>query len=103
MRTITEILKDADNAKTHPELEALWREIVENKYEYTLVQLEFAKEHIDKKVVYLLEEDTNKVEQLTFNSDKKLIVEELQSVLNDIANRYRDYTIQINIKIKRNE
>jgi hypothetical protein len=39
-RTLTQILKDADSATD------LWNEIAENKYEYPLIQIRFANEHI---------------------------------------------------------
>lgn len=45
-RTLTEILKDADNATDLQQLINLWNEIAENKYEYPLVQIRFANEYI---------------------------------------------------------
>ena len=46
MRTITEILKDADACTDIEELDKYRKEIKENLREYPLVELEFAEEHI---------------------------------------------------------
>ena len=46
MRTLTEILKDADKATELQALIDLWNEIANNKYKYPLTELWFANEHI---------------------------------------------------------
>ena len=45
-RTITEILKEADLKNDLQDLINLWNEIANNKYQYSLVQIRFANEHI---------------------------------------------------------
>lgn len=45
-RSVSEILKDADSEKDLQGLVNLWNEIANNKYEYPLVELHFANEHI---------------------------------------------------------
>ena len=45
-RTLTEILKDADNATELQALIDLWNEIADNKYNYPLIEIRFANEHI---------------------------------------------------------
>lgn len=45
-RTLSEILKDADNTPDLQGLINLWNEIAENKYNYPLVQIRFANEYI---------------------------------------------------------
>lgn len=47
MRTMREILIEADEKESVWELEMLWNEMVANKYKYPLIHLRFAKEHID--------------------------------------------------------
>ena len=46
IRTLTEVLKDADKAKDLQVLIGLWNEIARNKFRYPLVELNFANEHI---------------------------------------------------------
>jgi hypothetical protein len=46
VRTITEILKEADSTKDLQILINLWNEIVKNKKKYPLVKIWFANEHI---------------------------------------------------------
>lgn len=48
MRSINEILKEADSANDLQVLINLWNEIANNKYKYTLVQIWFANEYIRK-------------------------------------------------------
>lgn len=45
-RSITEILKEADSAENLQSLIDLWNEIATNKYEFPLVQIYYANEHI---------------------------------------------------------
>lgn len=45
-RTLTEILKDADNVTELQTLIDLWNEIANNKYSYSLIEIRFANEHI---------------------------------------------------------
>jgi hypothetical protein len=45
-RSLSEILKDADQAKKLKTLILLWNELVENKKKYALVKISFANEHI---------------------------------------------------------
>jgi hypothetical protein len=45
-RTITEILKEADQASEMKDLVNLWNEIAENIKKYSLVEVEFAFDHI---------------------------------------------------------
>lgn len=46
VRTLSEILKDADDAKELNELIELWNEVANNKYKFPLIQIRFANEHI---------------------------------------------------------
>lgn len=46
IRTLTDILKDADKATELQVLIDLWNEIANNKYKYPLTELWFANEHI---------------------------------------------------------
>lgn len=46
IRTITEILIQADECKSVVDINYLSQEIMGNKKEYSLVELNFAKEHI---------------------------------------------------------
>ena len=48
IRTLSEILIDADNSKDIQSLINLWNELAENKKKYTIVQLNFAREHFSK-------------------------------------------------------
>jgi len=48
MRTITQILIDADKAKTKDELIAFSDEIGMNRTKYLLIELEFAAEHLQE-------------------------------------------------------
>jgi hypothetical protein len=45
-RTLTEILKDADEATDLQVLIDLWNEIANNKYKFPLTELWYANEHI---------------------------------------------------------
>ncbi len=56
-RSITDILKDADNATRLQQLIDLWNEIANNKYQYPLIQIFFANEHIRELVLKLNESD----------------------------------------------
>lgn len=47
MRTITEILKEADEATTLDELVNAKIEIEDNQQNYSIVELEFAAEHLE--------------------------------------------------------
>jgi hypothetical protein len=47
-RSITEILKDADKAKSFGELHQLFNEIMLNKGQYTPAELSFAKEYFEE-------------------------------------------------------
>ncbi len=47
MRTLSEILIDADNATEREEIKKLGNELFDNKYKYPLVELRFAKEHLE--------------------------------------------------------
>ncbi len=46
VRTISEILKEADLATELSQLVTLWNEIAEKKWQYPLVELWFANQHI---------------------------------------------------------
>ncbi len=47
IRTITEILKEADASTDYRKIMALWNEeIIPNKKRYPLIELKFAHEHI---------------------------------------------------------
>lgn len=46
-RTISEILIDADRTNDLKVLSDSWKEVVGNKYSYALVEIEFAKEHLN--------------------------------------------------------
>jgi hypothetical protein len=59
-RTITEILKDADSAKDLQSLISLWNEVAKNKYEYPLIQIRFANEHIRELALKSKGEDIEK-------------------------------------------
>ena len=45
-RSINEILKEADSTNDLKGLIYLWNEIANDKYQYTLIQIRFANEHI---------------------------------------------------------
>lgn len=47
IRSISQILIDADNTTELKVLSGCWKEIVKNKYQYPLVQLRFAREHLE--------------------------------------------------------
>ena len=47
IRSISQILIDADNTTELKVLSDCWKEIVKNKYNYPLVQLRFAREHLE--------------------------------------------------------
>jgi hypothetical protein len=47
IRTINEILIEADNTDSLQGLSSLWNEIVLNKYKYPLVNIWFAQDHIN--------------------------------------------------------
>lgn len=59
VRTISEILKEADVAVELQELCDAWMEIVEHKYKYPLIELWFAKEHLEKLARQMAERDVN--------------------------------------------
>lgn len=109
MRTITEILKDVDNAKSQMEIQELAAEIFENKYKYPLAQLEFAKEHIESKIGSVLKADFFEIDkitkvnidEITFIHDKHQILQELKSAMDAITEKYKEYIITVNIKIKK--
>ena len=61
VRTLSEILIDADNWKGLCDLNRCWNEIVVNKYKYPLCQLLFAKEHIQG----LLNEENELAKEIT--------------------------------------
>lgn len=46
VRTITEILKEADLTDELSVLNECWNEIFDNKHKYPLVQLHFSEEHL---------------------------------------------------------
>lgn len=50
-RPLSDILKDADTATELQTLIDLWNELAYKKYSYTLVQLNFANEHIRELVL----------------------------------------------------
>ena len=43
-----DILKDADKATSQKEIIDAWNELVTNKHKYALVELDFAREHLDE-------------------------------------------------------
>lgn len=45
-RTVSDVCIDADNADNIDDLSALWKEVVEHKYTYSLVELRFMREHM---------------------------------------------------------
>ena len=45
-RTLSEILIEANNAKYIDTIQGCWKEIVENKYRFSLAEIRFAKEHL---------------------------------------------------------
>ena len=47
-RSISQILIDADNASELKVLSHCWKEIVKNKYCYTLAELKFSREHLEE-------------------------------------------------------
>lgn len=61
MRTLSEILIDADNYKGWGDLTKLWNELIKNKYSYPLSHLLFAKEHIQE----LLNEENERCIEIT--------------------------------------
>lgn len=72
VRTCSEICIDADN---HPDdlayLEGLWKEVVQHKYHYPLVQLYYIKEHIGGLVTEMARRDARMLrEALSFLYDK---------------------------------
>ena len=46
-RTISEILIEADETSDLKVLSDCWKEVVKNKYKYPLVEIEFAREHLN--------------------------------------------------------
>lgn len=56
-RSITEILIEADKADKLSVLNGHWEEIVKNKYKYPLVQIWFAKEHLEELVKKIARRD----------------------------------------------
>lgn len=65
VRTITEILKDADEAKSMNQLLKLEKELVNNKYKYSLVDLQFAKEHLNGLINNIWNRDCKKIAEFT--------------------------------------
>ena len=59
-RTLTEILKDADKANELQVLIDLWNEIANNKYNFSLVQIWYANEHIRNLALKVKCEDLDK-------------------------------------------
>lgn len=59
-RTITDILKEADSTNDIEGLINLWNEIANNKYEYPLIQIRFANEHIRELALRSYGEDIEK-------------------------------------------
>ena len=57
MRTITQILIDADNTQDINELQTLWEEIRSNLEHYPLIQLKFSIEHMQEIAVKLAKND----------------------------------------------
>ena len=47
IRSISQILIDADNTSELKVLSDCWKEIVKNKYCYTLAELKFSREHLE--------------------------------------------------------
>lgn len=63
MRNITEILKDADALPTWKNCKCLWEEIIENKKKYSLIELRFAKEHLENVSPIILEKEKQEMSQ----------------------------------------
>lgn len=109
MRTISQILKDVDAAKSQMEIQELGAEIFDNKYKYPLTQLEFAKEHIESKIGSVLKADFLEIDkitkvnidEITFIHDKHQILQQLKAFIDAITEKYREYEITVNIKIKK--
>ena len=64
MRTITQILIDADNAQNLDELSSLWQEIRSNLTSYPLVEIEFSIEHMKSKGKKLAQGDIDAFKEL---------------------------------------
>ncbi len=59
VRTISKILIEADETTDLNVLYACWEEIVKNKYYYPIIEIEFAREHLDMLEDKLLERGIN--------------------------------------------
>jgi len=64
MRTITQILIDADKAKNLDELSSLWDEICVNINYYTRTQINYCMEHIANKAKELSNGDVDALKEL---------------------------------------
>lgn len=68
-RTISEILIEADNSDNPWKINDLWNEIVENKYSYTIVELNFAREHTFELIKNLVQKDCIKIKNMILGND----------------------------------
>lgn len=46
LRTLSEVLKEADKATCHTDILRLWNEIANNKHSYPVIELDFAEEYL---------------------------------------------------------
>jgi len=62
MRSINEILIDADNSIDILQLEELWQEIRDNRKKHPLVQYQFAAEFLNEKIEKLMSDNDDIIE-----------------------------------------
>lgn len=67
MKSLSEVLIQADKADSIKELLHIFKNMYENRYHYTLVELEFAKEHFDDLAKQMAKRDA--LEDATFLKD----------------------------------
>jgi len=61
VRSLSEILIEADKTESLYELIERWNEIVKNKYQYPLVELQFAQEHLEELSAKLAKQDLKQI------------------------------------------
>ena len=65
IRSLTEILKDADSATEVYQLEDCWNEIFgDNLKKYPLIELEFAKEHLEERAKAMAREHCKGLDEI---------------------------------------
>jgi len=70
MRTLTEILKDVDLTESIKDLLNLEKELLKNKKKYSLVELEFAEEHMINRCNQIAKKDNTSLLSWLNNIDE---------------------------------